>query len=164
MSDFQVLVGFGAFLALILIGLLFRKAKTPAKPARKNRGQIVVDGTNVLFWDQERAKLPTLRKVIKALEVKGFDVVVFLDASTRHHLGDRSLNEAKFAQVLGLQQDRVMVVPKGTEADQFILDFARQQKISVVSNDKFRDRPAARRSVRVHHGSFDGKRVRLSGL
>lgn len=164
MSDFQVLVGFGAFLALILIGLLTRKAKAPTKPAKPNRGQIAVDGTNVLFWDRERAKLPTLRRVIKALEVKGFDVVVFLDASTRHHLGDRSLNEAKFAQVLGLQQNRVMVVPKGTEADQFILEYAGKQKIPVISNDKFRDRPAARRNVRVHHGSFDGKRVRLSGL
>ena len=35
--------------------------------------------------------------------------------------------------------DRAMVVPKGSQADPFLLEAARDQNARIVSNDRFRD-------------------------
>lgn len=134
------------------------------EPDAHKGGQIVVDGTNVLFWEDETPKLETLRKVVRALEARKFEPVVFLDASTRHHLKDRTLGEAKFARVLELPVNRVMVVPKGSEADAFLLKYAKKQRIPVLSNDKFRDRAREKHGLSLHGGSVVKGRVRLRGL
>ncbi len=148
--------------ALLLIAFRRRgRSKTPKAPKAR---QIAVDGTNVLFWKDEVALLSTLKKVVARLRHEGFDPVVFLDASSRHHLGDKSLNEVRFADCLGLTTNRIMVCPARTEADAFILEYAGQQKIAVVSNDKFRDRPKEARNIRLVKGRFEGEKLVLKNL
>jgi ribonucleotide monophosphatase NagD (HAD superfamily) len=159
-TDLGALIVLGGVLLVVFVWLRVRSRKAPARAAR----QIAVDGTNVLFWRDETALLSTLQTVLKRLRHEGFDPVVFLDASSRHHVGDRSLNERKFAHLLGLDHDHIMVVPAGTEADAFILEYAGKRKLAVVSNDRFRDRPRAARNIRLVKGRFEGKRLVLKGL
>lgn len=153
-----------AILGVVLLLVFLWLQRGPRPTVQPKRRQIAVDGTNVLFWRDEMAQLATLQIVLKRLRHDGFDPVVFLDASSRHHIGDKSLNERKFAQVLGLNQNRIMVVPKGTEADGFILEYAGQQKLAVVSNDRFRDRPVEARNVRLVKGHFQGNKLVLKNL
>ena len=157
-------IALGVVIALVLVlaDRLYRRS-TRAKGDRRGR-QIAVDGTNVLFWRDNAADLTTLGQVVRRLREEDFDPVVFLDASSRHHLGDRALNEDAFAARLGLTRNRVMVCPARTEADAFILDYARAQKIPVVSNDRFRDRPREARNIRLIEGRFEGPRLVLKNL
>lgn len=153
-----------AILGVVLLLVFLWLQRGPGKAPRSSKRQIAVDGTNVMFWRNETAQLATLQIVLKRLRHEGFDPVVFLDASSRHHVGDKSLNERKFAQVLGLTENRIMVVPKGTEADAFILEYAGAQKLAVVSNDRFRDRPREARNIRLVKGRFEGNRLVLKNL
>ena len=160
--DLTGLVVFG--LLGTLLAVLFWRRRADKVPSHRAKRQIAVDGTNVLFWRDEVAQLATLQLVVRHLKQCGFDPVVFLDASSRHHIGDRSLNPQKFAHLLGVPQKRLMVCPKGTEADAFILEFAGKARVPVVSNDRFRDRPRAARNVILIRGRFNGKRPVLKGL
>ena len=157
----------GLILLVFLLGVavlfLARRGRRRTAPTRRKK-QIAVDGTNVLFWKDEVARLPTLKRVVSRLQREGFDPVVFLDASSRHHLGDKSLNETKFAEQLGLPAKRIMVCPARTEADAFILEYAGLQNIAVVSNDRFRDRPQEARNIRLVKGRFQGDKLILKNL
>ncbi len=148
--------------AVVFVILRPRRRSTTSPPITAK--QIAVDGTNVLFWKDELAQLSTLKQVVQRLQREGFDPVVFLDASARHHLGDRSLNEARFAKHLGLCTNRIMVCPAKTEADVLILEYAGKQNIAVVSNDRFRDRPQAARNIRLVKGRFEGRKLVLKNL
>lgn len=156
-----IAIGILAAVLVAIFGWLQRGSA--GKPPKKPR-QIVIDGTNVMFWRNEVAQLATLQLVLKRLRQEGLDPVVFLDASTRHHIKDRSMNEKKFARALGVTKNNLMIAPKGTEADQFLLEFAQSQKLSVVSNDRFRDRPDAARNVKLIKGRFEGEKLVLKGL
>ena len=81
-----------AILGVLLLVIFLWLQRAPRKVPQAVRCQIAVDGTNVLFWRNETAQIPTLYTVLDRLRHEGFDPVVFLDASTRHHLGDKSLN------------------------------------------------------------------------
>ncbi|MDF1728743.1 MAG: hypothetical protein P1U53_13435 [Sulfitobacter sp.] len=139
--------------------------KAPPKklPEKLDDASIVIDGTNVLFWDGD-PDLRVLRAVVDYLKKKGHAPFVFLDASSRHHLGEGNLNERGFANRLGLPQNRVMVCPAGTEADIFILKFAREQGLPILSNDGFRDRPQQIKGIPLVKGVFAGGRPILDGL
>ena len=124
---------------------------------------VVIDGTNVLFWDGE-ADLRVLRSVVDHLKEKGRAPYVFLDASSRHHLEDKALDDKAFAKRLGLPRNRVMVCPAGTEADVFILKFAREQGLAIVSNDRFGDRAQQKKGIKLIKGVFAGGKPILHGL
>ena len=152
-------------LAAVLLAVYgWLRRRTVTAPPRKATRQIAIDGTNVLFWRDEVAQLQTLRVVVDHLRYQGIDPVIFLDASSRHHIGDKSLDEQKFARALGVPQKRVMVCPARTEADAFILQYAGEHKLPVVSNDRFRDRPREARNIRLIRGRFNGDRPILKGL
>lgn len=157
--------GLALLAALYLARRQTRAAAPVAAPRRAKKGApgIVVDGTNVMFWDGE-ADLRVLRAVVDHLKARGLAPHVFLDASSRHHLGERELDEGGFARRLGLPKGRVMVCPAGTEADAFLLKFARAEGLAIVSNDRFADRAGQRRGLRLVKGVFAGGRPILEGL
>ncbi len=159
-ADWTAIAGLAVILALVFAFL----QRGPRPRLEEARPQIAIDGTNVLFWRGDGAQLVTLRQVVDHLGQSGFDPVVFLDASSRHHIGDKSLNEQRFAAALGVSQERVMVCPAGTEADAFILEYANAQKLPVVSNDQFRDRPKEVRNIKLIKGLFVGDSLILKGL
>ena len=145
----------------LLVSLRRREGRRRAAPAAP---RIVVDGTNVMFWHDNVARLETLQKVVDALRDGGFDPVVFLDASSRHHIGDRTMSPARFARALGIADNRLMVCPARTEADAYLLAFARDEGLPVVSNDRFRDRRSTANRLRLVRGRFRGARPVLDGL
>ena len=151
-----------------LLGLLSRRAGPQPEAlaeegSKQSAADVVVDGTNVIFWNGD-ANLQTLRAVVDDLKGKGMMPFVFLDASTRHHLGDPSLDERSFARALGLKPNRVMVCPARTEADSFILEFAQAQELPIVSNDRFADRAELAEGLKLIKGGVAGGNLMLHGV
>jgi hypothetical protein len=118
-----------ALLGLALLGL--RRAR--------RRPSVIVDGSNVLFWDGGTPSLATVGKVVDHLRAQGCKVGVIFDANVGYRIGTRYLDDADLARPLCLPADRVLVVPKGTPADAYVLRAARDMGARVVSNDRFRD-------------------------
>lgn len=108
---------------------------------RKSRRQqwVIVDGSNVLHWKDNVAAIATVREVVAHLTARGFTPGVVFDANAGYKIADRYMHHYAMARQLGLPEDRVMVVPKGTPADPIVLAAARDHRARVVSNDRFRD-------------------------
>jgi hypothetical protein len=100
---------------------------------------IVVDGSNVMYWDRETPSLDTVREVLRAVEAEGFVPLVWFDANAGHVVAGQYLRPEKLAKKLGLRQGQVLVAPKGTPADPLLLEEAARLDVRVVTNDRFRD-------------------------
>lgn len=109
---------------------------------------VLVDGSNVAHSSEgEQASLANIAAVCDKLREEGYEPLVLVDAALRHQIDDR----AKYERMV--EQGLIRQAPAGTDADYFILSFARELDASIVSNDRFRDRQksfpdAARRLIR----------------
>lgn len=163
-------IGATLFVLILALGARLGKTRTSAQDRSAPQGpqpdskEIVIDGTNVLYWDGEQAELSTLCMVVDDLRRHSYAPFVFLDASSRHHLNDTSMTEKSFAKALGLPQSRVRVCPAKTEADAFILKFAREQSLPVVSNDRFGDRHEQTRGLKLVKGIIARGKPIFEGL
>ena len=106
----------------------------------------IVDGSNVAHSSEgERALLDNIRIVCAKLIEEGYKPIVVADAALRHQID----NLKEFEQLV--EDGTIRQAPAGTDADYFILSFAREFDASIVSNDRFKDRqqafPEARDSV-----------------
>jgi hypothetical protein len=106
----------------------------------------IVDGSNVAHSSEGgQPLLDNIRVVVGKLEQEGYDPVVVVDAALRHQIDD----EAGYERMV--DAGRIRQAPAGTDADYFILSFARELDAVVVSNDRFKDRlqsfPEARERV-----------------
>jgi hypothetical protein len=106
----------------------------------------IVDGSNVAHSSEGGAvRLENIRLVCDKLEEQGYKPVIVVDAALRHQIDDRQAYEQMVDDGL------IRQAPAGTDADYFILSFARELDASVVSNDRFKDRleafPEARECV-----------------
>lgn len=154
-----IAVAFGLLLVgLRLWGAVVRRPVTPAKP----KNWILVDGSNVVHWQDNTPQLAPLLKVIKDLKARGFSPGVVFDANAGYKLFGKYLNERDLSRMLTLPQDQVLVAPKGTPADPYILDTARKFKAQVVTNDRYRDwagtyPEVAEQDLLIWGGIKDGK-------
>jgi hypothetical protein len=99
---------------------------------------VVVDGSNVAYAEEGAgARLANIRLVCSKLEAEGYRPLVLVDARLRHSIDDRKGYEAM------VDEGRIRQAPAGTDADYFILSFARELDARIVSNDRFRDRESA---------------------
>ena len=135
-ADLAPLAGLCAFAGLILIGAALLRVEPRAAAAPR---WVIVDGSNVMYWKDDTPQIETVREVLDHLAALGFSPGIVFDANAGHLLAGRYLHHAAFAGLLGLAEDRVMVVNKGTPADATILDVARDLDARIVSNDRFRD-------------------------
>jgi len=141
-------------LILVFVYLALRRSVRPrrrrGRPGRRGRpsgprklaGQrnwILVDGSNVMHWQDNTPKLAPLLRVLEDLKARGFSPGVVFDANAGWKLFGEYLNERGFGRMLCLPADQILVVPKGTQADPYILDTARKFKARIVTNDRFRD-------------------------
>jgi hypothetical protein len=95
----------------------------------------IVDGSNVAHASEGGgARLENIRLVCSKLVEQGYEPVVVVDAALRHQIDDASGYERL------VDDGKIRQAPAGTDADYFILSFARELDASVVSNDRFRDR------------------------
>jgi hypothetical protein len=98
----------------------------------------IVDGSNVAHSsERERAVLDNIRVVCEKLVEEGYEPIVVADAALRHQIDDPDEYE------LMVENGTIRQAPAGTDADYFILAFARELEASVVSNDRFKDRQQA---------------------
>lgn len=96
---------------------------------------VLVDGSNVAHSTEgEKAQLANILAVREKMTEEGFDPVVVVDAALRHQIDDRTGYEQL------VESGVVRQAPAGTDADYFILTFARELNARIVSNDRFRDR------------------------
>lgn len=107
---------------------------------------VIVDGSNVAHSSEgDHARLQNIRLVVEKLREEGCEAVVVVDAALRHQIDDT----AGYEQLV--EAGEIKQAPAGTDADYFILSFARELDASVVSNDRFKDRldafPEARERV-----------------
>ena len=126
------------WIAALLLGLttvfLLRRFR------RKPRGNwIVVDGSNVLYWDRDTPDLGSVRQVVNILKGEGYDPVVWFDANVGYLVGTRFMGPPVLADALNLPRRQVFVAPKGTPADPLLLEGAEALGARVVTNDRFRD-------------------------
>lgn len=106
-----------------------------AEAAKNDSRVAIVDGSNVAHSSEgDRARLENIRLVAARLVEEGYEPVVVADAALRHQIDDNAGYE-RMVEDGGIRQ-----APAGTDADYFILSFARELDAVVVSNDRFKDR------------------------
>ncbi len=110
--------------------------KTPRDVAKK---WIVIDGSNVMHWKDNKPQIETVREVVERLTSLGYTPGVVFDANAGYLVAGKYQHHGSFGRLLGLPEDRVMVVNKGMPADPTVLLAARDLGARVVSNDRFRD-------------------------
>lgn len=126
------LVSAGMVVAAVLLLL--------ARPRRREDVPwIVVDGSNVMYWDRETPSFDTVRQVLRAVEAEGFVPLVWFDANAGHVVAGQYMRPERLAKTLGLQQGQVLVAPKGMPADPLLLEEAARLGVRIVTNDRFRD-------------------------
>lgn len=116
-----------------------KRGARPRPAPDRGRPWIVVDGSNVMHWNDGKPALETLRLVLAELAARGFAPCVIFDANAGWKLHNRYLDDRSFALQLDLPEQRILVVPKGTQADRYILEAARNLGARIVTNDRFRD-------------------------
>jgi hypothetical protein len=117
-----------------------------AEAAKDDSRIAIVDGSNVAHSTEgDTVRLSNIRLVCDKLEEQGYQPIIVADATLRHQIDDKRA----FEQMV--ENGTIKQAPAGTDADYFILSFARELNASVVSNDRFKDRldafPEARESV-----------------
>jgi hypothetical protein len=106
---------------------------------RKLRGPIVVDGSNVAWFDQEslvhgKPRFQHLTAMRRTLWSRGFfPVVLYADANLPHLIDDRSA-------LLGMRdRHELTFVDAGTVADEVLLRNAKHLNAPLVTNDRMED-------------------------
>lgn len=96
---------------------------------------VLVDGSNVAHSiEGEPPHVANLIAIREKLREEGLEPIIVADAALRHQIDDPLHYERM------IDDGMVRQAPAGTDADYFILSFARELNASVVSNDRFRDR------------------------
>jgi len=107
------------------------------------RPRALIDGSNVAHATEgDVARLANILLVRDKLAEQGFDPIIVADAALRHQIDDSAEYERLVAD------GTVHQAPAGTDADYFLLSFAKELDAALVSNDRFRDRSRQFASVR----------------
>lgn len=109
---------------------------SPAAGRADDDGDIVlVDASNVAHSTEgEHPQLDNILAVRRKLADEGKEPILVADAALRHQIDKRGEYEKL------VDQGIVRQAPAGTDADYFLLSFARELDARIVSNDRFRDR------------------------
>jgi hypothetical protein len=97
--------------------------------------KVLVDGSNVAHATEgAEPRLENIKLVMEKLREEGFEPHIVADAALRHQIDDKQGYER-------LVDDGIVnQAPSGTDADYFILSFAREMNARILTNDRFRDR------------------------
>lgn len=137
-SDLLLLAG-PCLVASLWLWWRGRGAARKAKAGKADGPHVVIDGSNVMHWQDNVPSLVPVVSAVLALEARGFTVGVIFDANVGYKIHHRYLGHHAMARRVNLPEDQVFVVPKGTVADQYILMAARDLGARVVTNDRYRD-------------------------
>jgi hypothetical protein len=96
---------------------------------------VIIDASNVAHATERVApQLTNVRLVRDHLTQEGLTPILVADAALRHQIDDPDGYEAL------VKAGEIQQAPAGTDADYFILTFARELNAAVLSNDRFKDR------------------------
>jgi hypothetical protein len=109
------------------------------RPGTQEKQWIVVDGSNVMHWKDGTPQIQTLHEVLDDLGRRGFSTGIVFDANAGYLLAGKYLHHGAMGRMLGVPEDRVMVVPKGMPADETAIATARDLGARIVTNDRYRD-------------------------
>ena len=99
--------------------------------------RVIVDASNVAHSTEANpARLTNVQLVRDRLAEDGLTPILVADAALRHQIDDPEGYEAL------VKAGEIQQAPAGTDADYFILTFARELGASLLSNDRFKDRIA----------------------
>jgi hypothetical protein len=119
-------------------GGMTRSSDSPGMNQNTEYKVAIVDGSNVAHAGVgDGASLQAIELVCGKLIEEGYEPVIVADAALRHQIDDKVRYEAM------VSDGEIRQAPAGTDADYFILSFARELNAAVVSNDRFRDREQA---------------------
>ena len=111
----------------------------------EERSLVLVDASNVAHAGEgTAARLANILLVRDKLREEGLEPVIVADAALRHQIDDG----AGYEQLV--ESGTLRQAPAGTDADYFILSFARELNAAVLSNDRFKDRIAHFAEVQDH--------------
>lgn len=97
--------------------------------------RVLVDASNVAHATEGgEARLRNITLVQEKLREAGLEPIVVADAALRHQIDDKAAYEKL------IDDGQVHQAPAGTDADYFILSFAREMDARILTNDRFRDR------------------------
>ena len=146
-----------------------RGQRPPVSPSvTDHRQTVLIDGSNVIYWLDNTPQLAPLLQVVHDVSRRGLKPGVVFDANVGYKLTGKFMGERDLSRLLSLPTDQILVVPKGTQADPFLLETARDLKARIVTNDRFRDwtdrYPDVAKPERLVTGTMLGGQVRLSGF
>lgn len=152
--------------ALFLLPRLWRRLRPVPRPVDED--WVLIDGSNVMHWRDNTPSLETIREVVDQVRDLGYVPGVVFDANAGWKLAGRYLHDQNFARLLGIEARQVLVLAKGTQADPFLLQTAREFGARIVTNDRFRDWTTAHPEVQkpgflIRGGATTGG-IRLNGL
>jgi hypothetical protein len=124
-----------AVLLVVCLALWFRKSRRQIPQS----APILIDGSNVMHWNNGTPDIHVVRRVVDALQHHGHTPGVVFDANVGYKISNRFLGDEAMANRLNLPVEQVMVSPKGVPADQFLLQAARDMDAAIITNDRFRD-------------------------
>jgi hypothetical protein len=114
------------------------QADDAAQAVDEARHIALVDGSNVAHSSEgDEARLHNIKLVVRKLIAEGYEPIVVADAALRHQIDDKEGYERR------IEEGKIRQAPAGTDADYFLLAFARELDAVIVSNDLFRDRQEA---------------------
>jgi len=97
--------------------------------------RVLVDASNVAHATEGGGpRLANIDLVREKLREEGFEPVVVADAALRHQIDDKQEYERR------VDAGAIHQAPAGTDADYFLLSFARELDARILTNDRFRDR------------------------
>lgn len=118
------------FVVVWFIRWLFRPGK-----AR----EILVDGSNVLYWKNARPDISAVASVVRSLLQAGYTPLVSFDANVGYKINHHWMSPRDLGPLIGLPDTQISVSPKGVPADGLLLTQARDYGWQIVTNDHFRD-------------------------
>jgi hypothetical protein len=92
-----------------------------------------------MHWGGGAPSLTVLACVLSEIARAGLRPVVFFDANVGYKVAGRHLERAVIAQTLRIAADQVILSDSGLSADPLLLGYATQNRLRVVSKDRFRD-------------------------
>lgn len=149
LGDYVLLAGPCVLACIILLFRKWRDAPPTDRTEPRERGfrrprnatapWLLIDGSNVLYWKDNTPQIATLREVIARVTTLGYLPGVVFDANAGYLISGKYQHDKALGDLLGLPEDRVMVVQKGEPADPVLLAAARDLGARIVTNDRYRD-------------------------